>query len=182
MKKYLIPIIAILLAVIVGVLVWLIFFNNTVPSFTQKVKDTIKQVYLEEWLDSNENLYQVRPIIWYDENGNVEDNHVWRYIGTYGECYAFLKIGDNINNGINWEVEIPYPVAGLSRKVYYPIEAEVVLYHSKRTFTEREVFGGGSDERCSLWYLWQIDNRENWLTDAQLEQLTADIEKMANAK
>ncbi len=118
--------------------------------------------------------------IWYDENGYVEEPGVYRYIGTYGYCYAFLVIGDG--QGATFDpMSGPFELRGLSRPVYYPIDATVLLYHTKRTFT----YGIGTPweitVRARYLDIMGSEQRKEWLSDAQLERLTRDVEKLAKA-
>ena len=89
MKKYWIPIIAVLAVAVIGVAVWLICFNpadsqdtqasqeSQVPKDSQPgqisqiapFSDDVKQA-IEEFRGAS--------IVWYDENGGVEEPGVWR--------------------------------------------------------------------------------------------------------
>lgn len=178
MQKYWKWITAILAVLLVGLLIWFLVDYYSIPRLPNLEKDKIEAIYYESWIPRPEYPEQT-PLIWYDENGGVEENFVWRYIGTYGDCYAFLQIGDN-ENAIYEPVDIPYPIRSLTRVVYYPIEADVILYHTNREFTYAEVCSSDFDgETIKLWTLNGMDNREEWLTDAQLERLTRDIEKIS---
>ena len=176
MRKYWKWILSIIALLLVGLLIWFIFFYHSTPHLSDQEKDKIEEVYNNTWFLGPEYV-KTRPIVWYDENGGIEEDGVWRYVGIYGDCYAFLKIGDN--NGIFTEpVVMPYPILGLTRQVHYPIEANIVLYHTKKDFTY--MWG---DRECSgrLVSLRSIENREEWITDEQLERLTRDIEAIAKA-
>ena len=158
--------IAIIASVLAFAIVVLSFIYASIPRLPPWEKEKVEQAK------------KGYPITWYDENGYVEEFGVWRYIGTYGDCYAFLVIGDGL--GATFEpLPGPFELYGLSRSVYYPVDAEVVVYHTKRTFT----YGVGTDyeHTTPLRILERIgpEIRKEWLTDAQLEQLTRDIEKIA---
>ena len=58
-----------------------------------------------------------------------------------------------------------------------------MLYHTKKSFTHEQIWQREfeSDAILKMYWLREIENREEWLTDAQLEQLTRDIEKLAKA-
>lgn len=196
MKKYWISIIAVLAVAVIGVGTWLFSLRDTDPQDTQESQDSQLQQSAQEepsqippFTDEIKEVIKASNsrIIWYDENGNVEEPGVWRYIGTYGDCYAFLEIQSPIGATFD-PIELPYDIQGLSRPVSYPQVASVVLYHTTREFTWNELHsrpdetGTFADYRTRMLWLDFAVNREDWLTDAQLEQLTADIEKMANAK
>jgi len=112
--------------------------------------------------------------IWYDENGYVEEPGVYRYIGTYGYCYAILVIGDGMGATMD-PMPGPFELHGLARPVYYPIDVKVLLYHTKRTFDTL----WGTTTRGRYLETMKPEHRKEWLTDAQLERLTRDIEKLA---
>lgn len=180
--KWILVVIALLLT---GVLIWFIFFYNSTPCFSDQEKKKIEEVYYERWIPIPDKP-ELYPLIWYDENGGVEEDGVWRYIGTYGDCYAFLKIGDNLTDMPSLEhmyLDLPYLIPGLTSDVYYPIEADVVLYHTQKEFTYKAEYSDWEyTSRMEL--LTEInsrDNREEWITDEQLEQLTNDIEAIAKA-
>ena len=180
MKKYwkwITPVVAVLL---VGLVIWFIFFYNSVPRLSDKEKEKVEQAYFL-LTGSDDEWYAQNAIIWYDENGYVEENNVWRYLGKYGDCYAFLKFGDNKNSYME-KLELPCPVAGLDTPVYYPMQAFVMIYHTKQEFTRNEICGNySSDSAYKLWNLLDVRNRDLLLTDEQFEQLTRDIEKLAKA-
>ena len=178
--KWLIGIVALLLVVL---LVWALinFYYFSTKRLPPWEKKNIEQVYFDQWCMSDDKLYNQHPIIWFDENDGVEAENVWRYIGKYGDCYAFLVIEDNIDGfGSPWEG--PYPIEGLSREVIYPTnEACIMLYHTQKEFTYEQMwqFEFESDAKFKMYLLSEIKNREEWLTDAQFEQLTCDVEKLA---
>ena len=118
--------------------------------------------------------YSQRPIIWYDENWYIEEENVWRYLGKYGDCYAFLRIDDNTQTFTGLPLEPPFWIRGLAWDVYYHCEAYVYLYHTKKEFNRSN---GTTTRMCRLGEGWV--KKEKWLTDEQLEQLTQDIEKLA---
>lgn len=118
--------------------------------------------------------------IWYDENGYVEETGVYRYIGTYGYCYAILVIGDGMGATMD-PMPGPFELHGLARPVYYPIDAKVLLYHTKRTFTSGVDAPWETTTRVRYLETMGPEHRKEWLTDAQLERLTRDIEKLAKA-
>ena len=160
------------IVLLAALLIWLIFSYNPIPRLSKNEKAKVEKAFYDQNLESSEG----DTIIWYDENGYVEEEHVWRYIGTYGDCYAFLRIGME-------ETSLPDLLQELPRNVYYPKHAEVILYHTKRTFTYSEAYRGATtqDGTCEVLSLDNIGNRDEWITDEQLEQLTQDIEKLAKA-
>ena len=180
-KKSKIIIGAILLLAVVFLVVYTLLADKSPANLTEEQKKAVENAYFEEWIDSDERYLAENPIIWYDENGGVEEPGVWRYIGTYGKCQAFLRILEN-SNGIEMPpatFRIPFQVQGLSREVYYNEVVDVILYHTEKEFSYSEVLGMNYTGNIRLWMLHDMDNREDWLTDDQLEQLTADVEKMA---
>lgn len=160
-------IIAIIASILAIIIVCLIYIYASIPRLPPWEKERIE-------------LERTGPgPIWYDENGYVEEPGVYRYIGTYGYCYAFLVIGDG--TGATFDlIEGPFEVHGLSRSVYYPIDATVLLYHTKRTFTSGIDTPWETTTRIRYLEAMGMD-REEWLTDEQLERLTQDIEKIAKA-
>lgn len=172
-------IVFVILAVLIAVVIILsIGFYAPTPILPRWEKEKIEEVYYGMW---ERRSLPAPPLVWYDKNGYVEEENVYRYIGTYGYCYAFLVTGDNINE-IFEKVNIPYPIYGLSHMVYYPAEVDIVLYHTQKEFTYEEVYNfKGVEGTYRLCYLASIENREEWLTDAQLERLTRDVEKIAKA-
>lgn len=179
LQKHRKPIFVILTLLLVSLLLWGIIYYNSVPRLSKTEKEKVKIEYYNRYCAGEMGKYLANPITWYDENGNKEENNVWRYVGTYGDCYAFLVIGDNEDPLSADPFQLPYPLIGLSRNVYYPNEALVYLYHTKREFNSNEAnwIIDGATIRMELIYM--IDNREEWLTDEQLEQLTQDIERIA---
>ena len=165
-----------ILAILIAVIIWGIDLYASTPRLPQWEKEKVEEAYYA--------VSPAPPLIWYDENGYTEEKFVYRYIGTYDYCHAFLEIGDN-TNAIFEEIDLPYPICGLSRTVYYPVEADVVLYHTKKAFTYEEVSNyedaGKVEGTYRLCYLASLKNRREWLTDAQLERLTQNIEKIAKA-
>ena len=179
--KWLIGIAALLL---VGLLVWLLinFYYFSTKRLPPWEKEKVEYEYYEVLWSSKEEYSRGYPLIWYEDNGYVEEEHVWRYVGTYGDCHAFLVIGDNTD--VFWnQLEPPYPIEGLSRVVEYPAanQVRIMLYHTKKSFTYAQFaqIDTGNDKVFKMRYLDEIRNREEWLTDAQFEQLTCDVEKLA---
>ena len=172
MRAYWKWIFSVTIVLLAGLLIWLIFTYNPIPRLSENEKANVQKAFCDQKMASSEG----DTIVWYDENGYVEEEYVWRYIGTYGDCYAFLRIGME-------ETSLPDLLQELPRNVYYPNHADVMLYHTKRTFTYSEVSCGAipSKEKCKLMYLHSIENLEEWITDEQLEQLTRDVEKLAKA-
>ena len=105
---------------------------------------------------------------------------VWRYIGKYGDCYALLLI----ETGIGWieeKPEPPYLLSGFDREVLYHKMASVMLYNTK---DEVPVDWAQYTKSVRLAHLLSLeihDCREEWITDAQLEELARDIEKIAKS-
>ena len=179
MRKYWKWIIAILAVLLIGLLVCFIFFRNTDSGLPESEKEKIEKLYYEQMIPVPERPEDY-PLIWYDENEGVEEKGVWRYIGTYGDCYAFLIIGDNLADiGVfpPYTMPNPYPIQGLTRDVYYSVEADIVLYHTKEKMEY-----GNQEHATQMALLSEIDNvgnREDWVTNEQLEKLTQDIEQIS---
>ena len=179
MRKYWKWITAILSVLLIGLLIWFIFFYHSVPHFSDEEKKKIEEVYYESWIPFPDKP-ELYPLIWYDENGGIEEEGVWRYIGTYGDCYAFLVIGDNqtgMPSDMHMYVELPYLLPGLTSDVYYPIEADIVLYHTQKEFT----YEGFTSHMDPLALIISRGDREEWISDKQWERLTKDIEAIAKA-
>ena len=185
MKKYWKWILPAACLLVIALSVWFTVDYFSVPKWSQAAKERVKHTYIYTWNHYSpksvsegweERWFEQNPIIWYDEKGNAEGENVWRYIGTYGDCYAFLLIGEDVNRGIPEEnLQKPYLLAGLSYDVYYPAEACVILYDAKGNLTTRTSLFG---EPARLQPLYQVCE-DNWLTAKQLEQLTQDVEKIA---
>ena len=121
MKKYWKWILATALFLSIAILGLFLFDYFSPPRWSQAEKERVKQAYVQ-WSNINkekasegweEKWLNNHPMIWYDENGNVEENNVWRYIGTYGDCYAFLLIGKDVNVMMPTDdYPIPYPLVG----------------------------------------------------------------------
>ena len=139
-------------------------------TLSAELKEKIKVAYhrrMHPW-DSDRNAQDIPPLNWYDENGQVEEYTVWRYVGTYGDCVALLHIDDN-KNGIYQPLEMPYLLDGLPRDVYYPNEAFVYLYNT-----------GVKNEFGKLADLIELEEYNvKWLSIFQMEQLTRDIEAIS---
>lgn len=169
---------AALVLLLLCLLVWSIFFYYSVPRLSRSEKELVWAEYFDRYCQADMENYRVRPLIWYDENGHVERENVWRYVGMYGDCYAFLQIGDNKDfEGL--PEEGPYPLLGLSRNVFYPNEAWVMLYHTKKEFTSDEAPWIVDGYTIRIEWINMTKKGEKWITDEQLEQLTQDIEKIA---
>lgn len=168
-RKSTVAIVASILAVITFSLILL---YASVPRLPKWEKEKVREAY-------NKQTIKPIPIVWYDENDYKEECDVFRYLGKFGDCYAFLQIGDN-RNDMEGDAVLPYPLDGLSRTVYYHIEARIWLYHTKREFTWAEAHGLDFIEGAvNLCELESLKNREEWLSDELLEELTQDIEEIA---
>ncbi len=146
---------------------------------SQTEKDKIEKLYAEALFEDSV-LSEQQPIVWYDENGYVEEPGVWRYIGNYSSVlHAFLRIGDNKDEDNN-DIEQPYPIAGLPDTVHYPVEAEVILYRVNREFSYSEVCGSDLKGKISIWPLSDIDNLNEWLPyQHELDLLTQDLKAIS---
>ena len=155
--------------------------QDPVPTLSKEEKEFVKMEYYDLKCGGKLETYLRQPIIWYDENGYVEEHHVWRYVGTYGDCYAFLVIGDNWDL---WGEITPGEPYGLTRleKVFYHCEADVYLYHTKTEFTRDGrttwIAEGNNVRLADIVQINKI-NLEEWITEEQLEQLREDIKALA---
>ena len=151
--------------------------KNTVQSLPQTVKDEINRDFTNAYTFGGD-------IIWYDEYGSEDMINVWRYIGKYGDCYAFIWTYPH-EQYLGYVPE-EYLLDGLFGEVMYPRNSRVMLYHTKQEFTFEEMYEGsayGFPERSShCGDLTYLKNRKKWLTDSQWVQLTRDIEKMAKGR
>ena len=169
LRKYRKHIFAISVILLAGVLVWGICSYYSIPRLSKEEKELVRTEYFNQYCGRRTAVYSKNPIMWYDENGYVEEDGVWRYIGTYGDCYAFLRIGVPMGHE-----EFPgpptnmNPLIGLTRLVTYSRKAGVYLYHTKSEFGW-----------VRLKLISEITNPDQWITEEQLEQLTQDIEKIA---
>lgn len=118
-QKILFTVLAVFL---VGILFWSFFIRHSVPRLSKTEKELVQAEYTRLYCAGDIKEYQEYPLIWYDENGYVQEDCVWRYIGTYGDCYALLAIGINASNPDFDTIEKPFPIEGLSREVLYHCE------------------------------------------------------------
>lgn len=117
----------------------------------------------------NEYTSDYYELFWYENSDDIDEPGATRYIGTYGDCYAFLVIGSK-TGASGQPYEGPVQIDGLTREVYYPVHVHVVLYRTDSNSQYRPV-----------WYLYD-ETREHtafYISDWQLERLTRDIEKLA---
>ena len=131
-------------------------------------------------------------VIWYNEvgswdTGTFDDFCTWQYVGKYGNTYAFIKRETYIHGTEVAPEEVL--VLGLPREVYFPFYIEIMLYN-KQGFTAEELYGEdwerytydyrvNADTVLHCVRMHGITNREDWLSDKQLERLTRDIEELA---
>lgn len=145
------------LAIVLVVAVLGVVVCNSPRRLPKWEKEKVEKAYFEEWLGGTSQASD-NSLLWYDEGVDVEDLEfgqvVWRYIGRYGDCYALLVIGEDYSR--------------------------VFLYHTQKSFPNEEVTGRDYiDTQCRLYEIAAIKNREEWITDAQLERLARDVEKIA---
>lgn len=155
--------------------------QDPVPTLSKEEKEFVKMEYYDSDCAGKLETYLRQPIIWYDENGYVEERRVWRYVGTYGDCYAFLVIGDNLGPSEE-QCQIPYQIPGLRGSVFYSNEALVYLYHTKKEFTRdgrTTWIAEGAYRRLALIHAIHGINLGDWITEEQLEQLREDIKALA---
>ena len=174
-KKYgKIVTLALIVVLAVAILIQIIIYAS-VPRLPRREKEKVEAAYYVTVIP-NPGRPDQYPLIWYDENGGVEEDWVWRYIGTYGDCYAFLQIGDNIN-AIMTPCNNPYRIRGFDREVYYHTEANVILYHTEGYIYKDGPYG----YYTPMIHLFDLSNsdREEWITDKQLQQLARDIEAIS---
>ena len=160
MKKYCKWILAAIAILLIGLLIWFLINYFSVPRLPPWEKEKVM------WAFSKHKCFPEYDHIWYEENGYAEEPGVTRYIGKYGDYYAFLVIG-------NVRCIDPVKVNGLSRQVDYPVQAVVALYNAKGTLPFWRY-----SRLCYIQNLSQ-EEREMLLTDEQWERLTCDIEKLA---
>ena len=136
---------------------------------TEEEKEAIEEAHQTEflgwWLDND--LYR---LVWFEENGGKRNDGVYRYFGRYGDCIVMVRYGNGLD-AVGWPLNLPGKLFGLSRPVEYPVEADIYLYHTK---PKRGDTVGLQAPISSLYGLEILELK--WLTDAQLEQLTNDLE------
>ena len=132
------------------------------PKMTSWEKEKILNVL-------NEYSFDYYNLFWYEDNGFANEPGATRYIGTYGDCYAFLILGSGYMFP-GFPYEGPVKIYGLSRDVYFPIHAYVVLYQTDPSFPRRRVWLLGDQTE---------EVRRLYISDWQLERLTRDVEKLA---
>lgn len=144
------------------------------PLTAQQKADILDAYKIEfcggEEFDPNSEYYRKMPLVWFDENGGKRDEDVFRYFGTYGDCIVMLRYGDN-KDAISQPVKLPFPLYGLSRSIDFPMECDIILYNTNPNHPTH------SDLATPLTNLFTLEHLKlSWLTDAQLEQLTNDLE------
>lgn len=143
-------------------------------SLSLEQKSEILEAYKIEMcggeFDKDGEFYRRHPLVWFDENGGRRNADVFRYFGTYGDCIVLLRYGDNVT-ALFEPIKPPCPLYGLSRTVDFPIECEVILYHTNPNYPKHDAIAAPITSLLNLEYL-----QLQWLTDAQLEQLTDDLE------
>ena len=108
---------------------------------------------------------------WFEENGGKRaPEGVYRYFGRYGDCIVMVRYGNGLD-AVGRPLNLPGKLFGLSRPVEYPVEADIYLYHTK---PKRGDTVGLQAPISSLYGLEILELK--WLKDAQLEQLTNDLE------
>lgn len=156
-----------IIMIIASVLAIVIVCLTCIYAATPRVPPWEKEKILDEFNDCQYDYYD---LFWCEENGYVDEPGAMRYIGTYGDCYAFFIIGSKTNAAMMPYIG-PVKIYGLSRPVYYPVNALVALYHTKPTFSWKRVM-----------YIQDLTpemRRELYISDWQLERLTRDVEKLA---
>jgi hypothetical protein len=170
LRKYRALIITVSAVVIAVVAILGVFCVEAYPPLPKSVKEELE-------------AYHTSGITWYHENGNKEEIGVWRYLGKYGKSYVFLVYAPSLF--YPFEEPEEYEVLGLQRPVFYPIPCTIVLYHATREFSIKEMFYDYAEEDGDKHRRWaalhQIKNREEWISDFQLERLAKDIEKIAKS-
>ncbi len=150
--------------------------NHSLP-LTERQKSDIEEACKATFLYGTGDPFLERfSINWIEgyggEYGKLQD---FRYFGTYDDCVVLIWYYENIHPGIGLPMEPPFKVFGLSRSVEYPVTATIVLYNTSPNYPNssdpalylRAPFATLSDlEYCGI----------TWLTNAQLERLTTDLE------
>ena len=130
---------------------------------TEEEKEAIEEAFQTEF-----------PGLWYEwfeENGGKRaPEGVYRYFGRYGDCIVMVRYGNGLD-AVGRPLNLPGKLFGLSRPVEYPVEADIYLYHTK---PKRGDTVGLQAPISSLYGLEILELK--WLKDAQLEQLTNDLE------
>ncbi len=138
---------------------------------TAEQKANILEAYKIEFCGNDENYYQGKPLIWFDENGGKRDPNVYRYFGSYGDCIVMLRYGDG-QNALFEPVTLPKKIP-LSRVVEYPVDVDIVLYNTNPQYPN----SGRYKKYAPISSMQGLELYDiTWLTRGQLEQLTTDLE------
>ncbi len=129
----------------------------------------MKEEILQEYKRVLGDFYEEYPLVWLDENGGKREPGVTRYFGTYGECFVTITYDVNLDSHGSSR-DGPWPVPGLPRRVDYPVNCYISLYN-RNPNCKLGPYHGRFESLTIV-----IRNDLNWLTDAQLEQLTDDLE------
>ncbi|MBQ7331411.1 MAG: hypothetical protein IJW94_06435 [Oscillospiraceae bacterium] len=121
-------------------------------------------------LENSEKHYRTMKMVWFDENGGERDAGVFRYFGTYGDCIVLLRYGAD-KGCVYGPFKRSFPMRGLSRPVYYPMECDIFLYNTDPNYTKYRILFAPLDSLGTVNYL-----KLGWLTQAQVERLTDDLE------
>ncbi len=112
-----------------------------------------------------------QQLVWFDENGGMRETHVHRYFGTYGNCVVMLVYQHN-RDSLGNRIELPCAIGGLSYQVKVPTVCDVYLYNKNPNCRTEEIL-----LNTRYMPLEMMKNAKlNWLTDAQIEQITREVE------
>ncbi len=152
------------------VLVMMVVGSYLSRGYLPPAPDNLKREMLQELKRLCPNV-TVEPYVWFDENGGKRDPGVCRYFGTYGDCAVILSYRDNSDYFGNPE-DPPWPLLGLTRYVELPVKCAISLfnYNADCKMPDSSV----ASRYCDLVYVKTAELE--WLTDAQLEKLSKDLE------
>ena len=181
LRKYRVHMIVVL---VILVTVTVFTLTGCEKSLPQNVKDEIKQEF--EKYDFCGRMFGVT---WYDECGTWDAMGTFRYMGTYGDCYAFLVYTPA---GTVAPENGKFVVHALPSAVYFPApyNMQIVLYHTKQDYAIKDIYRENTyksfihydgDARCHYLNPDFLKNPGEWLTDSQWEQLTRDVQKIAES-
>ncbi len=168
-RKKVVILIAVVVLVIAVAVGWYLSAGKT-PALSKSMKAKIQEAHITNM--GGEEYYPdgYLKLVWFDENGGKRDYHVVRYFGTYGDCIVLLEYG-NGKSATGQPIGLPTTLAGLTRPVKYPVDCDIILYNTNPNYTSWEYL------LAPYTSLYAVQNHKGaWLTDAQLEQLTCDLE------
>lgn len=166
-RKKVILSLSILLIVMIAVGYFLT--RDYMPPLSKGMKAKVLEAYITEMVGGEEHYNHTNRLVWFDENGGKRDRYVFRYFGTYGDCIVILRYGSGLT-ATGGPVKLPKTLP-LARPVQYPVDCSILLYNTNPDYPTDGRLAAPITSLINV-----IEKKLPWLTDAQFEQLTDDLE------